>query len=123
MVEYLTLFFVLLFASVAFYLAYDRYFRKEAKSDSALYVEALRDLLDGRPESAFGKLRQVVISDADNIDAYMRLGQILREHKKPDRALQVHKDLTLRQDLGAEQKVAILRHLALDYAGLEIGRA
>lgn len=118
MVEYLTLFFVLLIASIAFYLAYDRYFRKEAKSDSALYVEALRDLLDGRPESAFGKLRQVVVSDADNIDAYMRLGQILREHKKPDRALQVHKDLTLRRDLTTENKVAILKHLVLDYADL-----
>jgi len=119
MVEYITLFLVLMIASIAFYMAYDRFFRRERKSNADLYLEALTDLLDNKPESAFTKLRQVVAVDADNIDAYMRLGQILREHNKPDRALQVHKDLTLRTGLAREEKEAILRHLYYDYYDLK----
>jgi lipopolysaccharide biosynthesis regulator YciM len=101
------------------YLLYERYTQKARVSESSLYIEALRDLLDRQQESAFTKLRQVVASDSGNIDAYLRLGQILREHSRPDRALQVHKDLTLRGGLSKDEKVAILRQLTLDYVDLK----
>ncbi len=115
MTEYFVVFFALLLGAIGFYLAYERFFRSRKKTDSALYVEALRDLLDGRPETAFTKLRQVVAADTNNIDAYLRLAQILREHNKPERALQVHKDLTLRSGLDRVQKAAILHQLGADY--------
>ncbi|MEE8576512.1 MAG: tetratricopeptide repeat protein, partial [candidate division Zixibacteria bacterium] len=118
MPEYLLTFVILLVAAAVFYLLYDRYFNKPAKTESELYVEALRDLLDGRQESAFTKLRQVVIEDSSNIDAYIRLGQILRDNKKPDRALQVHKDLTLRASLSQTEKSEILQQLYHDYLDL-----
>jgi lipopolysaccharide biosynthesis regulator YciM len=118
MTEYFAVFFVLLVGAIAFYLAYERFFRGRKKPDSSFYVDALRDLLDGRSESAFTKLRQVVASDTSNIDAYLRLAQILREHNKPERALQVHKDLTLRSGLSREQKAAILHQLGADYLTL-----
>jgi len=118
MAEYVIVFLALMGVSLGLYWLYERYLNRTHKPDAALYVEALRDLLDGKPESAFGKLRQVVAADAGNVDAYLRLGQILREHKKPDRALQVHKDLTLRSGLDREQKVAILTQLVLDYGDL-----
>lgn len=118
MFEYFLIFFVLLAAAIAFYLVYERFLGGPRKPDSTLYIEALRDLLDGRPESAFGKLRQVVAEDAENLDAYLRLAQILREHNKPERALQVHKDLTVRRGLPRAQKAAILRQLAEDYIAL-----
>ncbi len=117
--EYIVIFFVLLAGSVAFYLVYERYFYKSGKPDSSLYVQALQELLDGKAEQAFGNLRQVVADDSSNVDAYLRLGQILRNHGKPDQALQVHKDLTLRNGLAREQKAAILRQLVADYMGLE----
>jgi len=119
MTEYLLVFLVLLFGSVAFYLGYERYLNKSVKSASSLYVEALQDLLDGKEVAAFSKLRQVVAEDSSNIDAYLRLGQILRKNKKPERALQVHKDLTLRGGLAAADKANILRQLVLDYKDLK----
>ena len=119
MAEYLLAFILMLCGSAVVYLLYDRYVRPPQKNDSTLYVEALRDLLDGRQEAAFSKLRQVVAEDTTNIDAYLRIGQILRENNKPERALQIHKDLTLRGRLSSTEKSAILRQLALDYGALK----
>jgi lipopolysaccharide biosynthesis regulator YciM len=119
MVEYILVFILLLAFTVGIYALVDRFFDKREKSDSAVYVEALRDLLDGREESAFSKLRQTVAEDSENLDAYLRLGQILREHGKPERALQVHKDLTIRAGLSSEGKAQVLRQLASDYLALD----
>ncbi|MBD3403601.1 tetratricopeptide repeat protein [candidate division GN15 bacterium] len=110
---------VIVFGATALYLAYERFFKRTVETESELYVKALCDLLDGRTESAFTKLRQVVAENTNNIDAYLRLGKILREHKRPERALQVHKDLTLRTDLDRPTKVMILRHLVEDYLALD----
>jgi lipopolysaccharide biosynthesis regulator YciM len=119
MLEYVLVFVILLVASAVLYVLYERFVRPTGPTVASLYVEALQDLLDDRAESAFTKLRQVVAEDSTNIEAYLRLGQILREHKRPDRALQVHKDLTLRTNLTADEKQAILKQLAYDYAALE----
>ena len=118
MFEYVLILLFLFMAAALAYLLYERYQSQTRTAESGLYVEALRDLVDGKHESAFTKLRQVVTADSGNIDAYLRLGQILREHHKADRALQVHKDLTLRGGLTREQKVATLRQLAMDYLAL-----
>ncbi len=117
-VYYLFTFVVLLIVAVVFYLLYDRFLHKPNSPQSDLYVDALRDLLDGHQESAFTKLRQVIVEDSNNLDAYIRLGQILRDNKKPDRALQVHKDLTLRAGLASAQKYEILKQLYADYMDL-----
>ncbi len=109
---------ILLLAAVVAYLLYERFRLKAYKTESNLYVDALRDLLDQRSEAAFAKLRQVVATDPDNLDAYLRLGRILRLNKQPQRAVRVHKDLTLRGNLSKPDKVRILRELALDYRAL-----
>ncbi|RKX28465.1 MAG: hypothetical protein DRP47_04305, partial [Candidatus Zixiibacteriota bacterium] len=118
MVEYVLVFLVLFAISLAFFLVYRRFLGKSTQHVSSLYVEALKDLLDDEQIQAFTKLRQVVADDTANIDAYLRLGKILRENGKPDRALQVHKDLTLRGHLSNDDKKAILRQLAEDYFAL-----
>ncbi|MDX9858206.1 MAG: tetratricopeptide repeat protein [candidate division Zixibacteria bacterium] len=109
---------VILLGATSLYLGYERFFRRTRETEPELYVRALGDLLDGRTESAFTKLRQVVAENTNNIDAYLRLGRILREHNKPERALQVHKDLTLRSGLERDQKAAILTQLVEDYLAL-----
>ena len=118
MAEYVLVFLLLFAATIAVYLAYDRFVRKPVKPISQLYVEALQDLLNQDQVGAFAKLRQVVTEDYENVDAYVRLGQILRENNKPDRALQVHKDLTLRTGLTAEQKASVLHELTEDYIAM-----
>jgi lipopolysaccharide biosynthesis regulator YciM len=119
MLEYTFQFLILLLVVVAAYLIYERFFSMTSKPDSRSYVDALRDLLDGRQESAFSKLRQVVAEDAGNLDAYIRLGRILRENNQPVRALQVHKDLTLRSGLHRTERTAILREIAADCLALD----
>ncbi len=119
LVQYILIFVLLLAVTTGLYALIDRFFEKKLKSESAVYVEALRDLLDGREESAFSKLRQAVAEDSENLDAYLRLGQLLREYGKPERALQVHKDLTLRGGLKSQQKAAVLQQLTADYLTLE----
>ncbi len=118
MFEFLLFILVLIFGSLAFYFLYERFYRKQNTTEQSQYVEALRNLLDGKQEAAFSKLRQVVAEDTNNIDAYIRLGQILREHNRADRALNVHKDLTLRFGLTKGDKAAILQQLASDYLAL-----
>ncbi len=114
MIEYGLAFLILLLVALAFYLVYERFVRKSSKRDVSLYVDGLKDLLDGHQESAFTKLRQVVAEDSGNLDAYLRLGRILRENSQPQRALQVHKDLTHRPDLNRADRVAILHEIADD---------
>lgn len=118
MAEYLVVFIVLAATAAGLYLVYNRSPWSARRTESSLYVEALQELLDGHQQAAFGKLRQVVSEDSGNIDAYLRLGRLLREHKKPERALQVHKDLALRGTLSETHKVYILRELCLDYKEL-----
>lgn len=115
MSDALVLLILLLFGASAFYFVYERIKAGQGDRDSSLYVQALRDLLDGREEAAFGKLREVVADDTTNVDAYLRLGQILRNYQQPERALQIHKDLTLRAGLSRTQKTAILRQLSIGY--------
>lgn len=118
MANYILTFLILLFVAIVFFLIYRQILKKPKLPVSQLYVEALVDLLNNEQIKAFTKLRQVVSEDSHNIDAYLRLGKILRDNKKPDRALQVHKDLTLRSNLTADEKSDVLRHLAEDYIAL-----
>ncbi len=118
MIEYILIFVLLFVVTVGLYALYSRYVDKKSSNESGVYVKALQDLLDGRIESAFSNLRQAVSEDSGNIDAYIRLGQILRNHGKPERALQVHKDLTLREGLAADQKASVLKELFSDYSSI-----
>lgn len=115
MLEYVLVFVVVLLGALAFYLGYERLLGRPRKTSGQVYIESLQDLLNGREEAAFAKLRQVVSEDSDNVDAYLRLGSILREHGQPQRALQVHKNLTLRSSLPVIDKVEVLKQLTLDF--------
>ena len=119
MTDYILMFTLLLVSTMVLYYIYERYFAHKSKTTSDIYLEALKDLLDGKQETAFSKLREVVAEDSSNIDAYIRLGVILRENNKPAQALQVHKDLTLRSGLPVDTKAEILKHLYLDYFDLK----
>jgi len=80
------------------------------------YIDALKALLAGREQAAFQRLREVAKTDPDNVDAYLKLGDLFRKNKRYDRALQIHKELTLRPSLTQEQKVEVLLSVAEDYS-------
>jgi len=109
------IFLLAVIALILTYIYYDRYRKEKKNKDPRAYIDGLRAMLDGREEIAFNKFRDVVTEDSTNIDAYLRIGIILRKYGKVDKALQVHKDLTLRHGLDLEDKRRILQALAEDF--------
>jgi lipopolysaccharide assembly protein B len=85
------------------------------KPADKLYIEGLKALLAGDDSKAFQRLKQVVSQDTNNVDAYLKLGDIFRKKKRFDKALQIHSNLTLRPDLAEEIQMEIKKSLALDY--------
>jgi len=85
------------------------------KPADMLYIEGLKALLSGDDSKAFQRLKQVVSQDTNNVDAYLKLGDIFRKKKGFDKALQIHTNLTLRPDLSEEIQMEIKKSLALDY--------
>lgn len=84
-----------------------------------LYLDALKNLLSGEEALAYQKLKMVVSGDSGNVDAYLRLGDILRHKKQLERAIQIHRDLLLRPDLSQAEKGMVLKSLAADYLEAE----
>jgi len=82
------------------------------------YVGALRSLVDGDREKAFSSFQQSIKSGKAPTDAYIRLGRLLRENGDPNKALQIHKNLTVKPDLTRSEKVELFVNIAQDYSKL-----
>ncbi len=89
--------------------------RRLKKSLSSPYTEALSSLINGDKIKAMNKLREVVKHDTDNLDAYLKLGDIYREYGKNLQALRVHQSLTVRKGLTNYQNMSIWKSLLQDY--------
>lgn len=94
--------------------------RFKKKSSPQKYIEALKALIAGEENLAFTKLREVVLEDTDNVDAYLKLGDLFRKRNRADKALEVHRQVSLRPNLDGSTKFEVQRSLALDY--LSLGR-
>jgi lipopolysaccharide biosynthesis regulator YciM len=88
---------------------------RESKQSTGLYISALRALLADDKVRAEQMLKKVVASDPTNIDAYIRLGDLLREQGKVKRALQLHHYLAVKPELDPATEKLIYRSLARDY--------
>jgi lipopolysaccharide biosynthesis regulator YciM len=84
----------------------------EAAAD---YTEGLNLLLAGDREAALKRFRDAVTKNSRNVDAYLKIGDILRELGQIDRAINVHKYLTVRSGLSPKQREKIMQSLAKDY--------
>ncbi|MBK6765808.1 MAG: tetratricopeptide repeat protein [bacterium] len=88
------------------------------------YAEGLRAMLDGDTPRAIQKLRETVTADTENIDAYLRLGALFAQSGDINRAIKIHRALTLRGDIVDRQKLDIYRALTDDYLSIgDQGRA
>ncbi len=100
-------------AALAFFMT-----RRSGKQDDDAatdYAAGLSYLVSGEKELALEKLRQAVRKDTTNIDAYLKIGDILREMGQVEQAIKVHKSLTARTNLRPSQRLQILRSLVDDY--------
>lgn len=93
---------------------------KPSKSTDHTYQDALKALLDGDQTQAMRLLRDTVMKDTDNLDAYVRLGRLFREKGDAERAASIHQSLTVRPGLKREEEKVIYRELIEDY--LAMGR-
>jgi len=89
-----------------------RYYRKGIKNPP--YIEALNALLVGRKDEAIHHLKEAVRVDSENIDAYIKLGDLLRDKGDYEKALRIHQSLTVRKDLPRDKLRQINLSLALD---------
>ena len=83
---------------------------KKTPKVESLFTNALNALLNGDKSKAISLLQQVVKKDTSHVRAYLQLGNILRK-ENTDQAIKIHQSLTVRPNLGSDQKVEI--HKAL----------
>lgn len=93
---------------------YTRVYRKP-QPEKSNYLAALEFLADGNEKWAIQKFKETVREDTENIQAYLRLGDLLRKRGFANNALKIHKDLTFRGNVSDEMKAKIQYSLLLDY--------
>ena len=106
--------FIIVFTIMAFYWSKSK--KEKEKASPKLYIDALKALLSGEDQLAFQMFKEVAKKDPENLDAYLKLGDLFRKNKRYDKALQIHKELTFRPSLSLEEKNEILKSLAQDYS-------
>jgi lipopolysaccharide biosynthesis regulator YciM len=105
---------VVIFTVMAF--LWSRAKGKKRRVSPELYIDALKALLAGDERVAFQQLRQVARDDPENVYAFLKLGDLFRNNKRYDKALQIHRELTLRPSLSPEEKEEVLTSLAEDFS-------
>lgn len=96
------------------------YFRpKKPRRFESLYTDALNAIVRGDSKTALKLLRDVVKQDTDHINAYLQMGEILREQGHAQQALKIHQSLTVRPNLDDDVKIDIHRSLALDFLSFD----
>jgi len=82
------------------------------------YLVALSALIDGDEETAYREFRNAVRMDSSNVDAYLRLGDLLRGRGDLERALQLHRELTTRRGLDPDTEARVQESLCQDLIAL-----
>lgn len=82
------------------------------------YLVSLGALIDGDDELAYTELKKAVQADSSNVDAYLRLGTLLRKRGEAARALQVHRELTARPGLHDATRARIQMELCRDLVAM-----
>ncbi len=93
--------------------------RRRTEEESS-YQKGLDAMIAGDRDAALRHLAQAVREDARNVDAYIKLGNLLRERGQVRQAIQVHRELLVKRRLPKATRNEIVRSLAVDLA--EAGR-
>ncbi len=83
------------------------------------YERALGALLSGDRDEAIRALLDAVRQDSDNVDAYIHLGNLLREKGEAERAYRIHRELTVRAGHGPSRARLIREAIVLDLVALK----
>jgi lipopolysaccharide biosynthesis regulator YciM len=83
------------------------------------YVDGISALLDGDPNQALGSFRQAIRDEPQEIDPYLRLGDVFRQTGDVRKAIQIHRELTVRPNMPRGTLARVLLSLARDYVAAE----
>jgi len=114
---------ILFFIFIASGLAYFLYIKVNPSKSSnikELYSEGLDMLVSGKRFSAYNNFKEIIEKDSNNVMAYLRLGQILRENGNNVKAIKIHKNLLLRKKLSSYELIELHKNLSQDYYKLII---
>jgi lipopolysaccharide biosynthesis regulator YciM len=111
---WLTVFIICIAVIAGYYLFYFFKKREEKKVDNT-YLLGLKYMVEGENRRAVEMFKEAVRHNSENIDAYIKLGVILRNEKLYTNAIRIHKDLLLRAKLSSDEINEIKFNLALDY--------
>ncbi len=92
---------------------------RRRRKDESPYQLGLNALIAGNPEAAMKHLAEAVREDPRNIDAYVKLGDLLRERGQIRQAIQVHRELLVKRKLPKNLRTEITKSLTLDLAQAE----
>ncbi|MHA1988895.1 MAG: tetratricopeptide repeat protein [Promethearchaeota archaeon] len=107
---------ILLFGAILVISFYSVYTRKKVKRDEDNpYILALKFMAEGENRLAVEKFKEAVRHNSNNIDAYLKLGTILRNEGLYKNAIRIHQDLTLRGNLDSAELIDVKKNLILDY--------
>ena len=89
--------------------------RKYRSNIKELYSEGLDMIINGNRRGAYQNFKSIIEKDTSNINAYLRLGQVVREGGNPEQALKIHRGLNLRKGLTHYEQVELYKNLSLDH--------
>ncbi len=92
--------------------------RRRAEEESS-YNLGLNAMISGNRDEAVAHLKTAVREDPRNLDAYIKLGNLLRERGQTKQAIQVHRELLVKRRLPKAVRSSIVKCLALDLAEAE----
>ena len=93
-------------------------FTTERPKPETPYRYGLDSLLRGNSDEALRAFTETVEIDSDNVDAYLHIGNLLRERGEPARALRVHRELTVRAGQTPSHLRAVREAVILDLIAL-----
>lgn len=88
--------------------------RRRKGSDS--FVKGLLAIVEHDSETAIKHLKNAATQDTQNIEAFIILGDVLRQQGEITKAKQIHTSLLARAFISAHQKARVYKSLALDAA-------
>jgi len=107
--------FLIFMALLGLIFSFEKKKDQASKQVSQNYIDGLKAMIEGDEHGAFVRLKQTVNEDSENIDAYLRLGDLLRKKGQHQKAVQIHRQLLLRKNLDSGTIALIWKCLAADF--------
>ena len=89
--------------------------KKQLSNIKEMYSEGLDMIINGNLRIAYKNFKSIIEKDTSNINAYLRLGQVVRQGGNPEKALKIHRGLNLRKGLTHYERIELYKNLSLDY--------